>query len=258
MTRNQLFSLHGRTALITGSTRGIGAALAEGLARAGADIVLNGTTETGVADAVIRLSASVPDVRVSGRAFDITDDAAVEAAIAATEAEHGPIDILVNNAGIQHRVPMVDLDVADWDRVVTVNLTAPFLVGRAVAKRMLTRGAGKIINICSIQADLARPSIAPYTATKGGLRNLTRAMTAEWAKHGLQINGIAPGYIRTEMTQALIDDPAFNSWVVGRTPAERWGEVEDLIGPAVWLASDASAYVNGQLVFVDGGMSVVV
>lgn len=253
-----LFTLRGKTALITGSTRGIGAALAEGLARAGAHVVINGTTDAGVADAVERLAASVPDVTVSGRAFDITDDAAVEAAIATIESEQGPIDILVNNAGIQHRVPMVDLDVADWDRVVAVNLTAPFLVGRAVARRMLPRGAGKIINICSIQTDLARPSIAPYTATKGGLRNLTRAMTAEWAKHGLQINGIAPGYIRTEMTQALIDDPAFNSWVVGRTPAERWGEVQDLIGPAVWLASDASAYVNGQVVFVDGGMSVVV
>ncbi|MHC9045599.1 SDR family oxidoreductase [Microbacterium saperdae] len=255
---HSLFSLRGRTALITGSTRGIGAALAEGLARAGADIVLNGTTVEGVEAAVARLRATVPDVRVSGRAFDITDDVAVEAAVAAIEAEHDPVDILVNNAGIQHRVPMVDLDVADWDRVVAVNLTAPFLVGRAVARRMLTRGAGKIINICSIQTDLARPSIAPYTATKGGLRNLTRAMTAEWASQGLQINGIAPGYIRTEMTQALIDDPAFNAWVVGRTPAERWGEVQDLIGPAVWLASDASAYVNGQVVFVDGGMSVVV
>lgn len=255
---DSLFSLRGKTALITGSTRGIGAALAEGLARSGADIVINGTTDAGVADAVARLAASVPEVTVSGRAFDITDDVAVEDAIAAIESDQGPIDILVNNAGIQHRVPLVDLDVADWERVVAVNLTAPFLVGRAVARRMLTRGAGKIINICSIQTDLARPSIAPYTATKGGLRNLTRAMTAEWAKHGLQINGIAPGYIRTEMTQALIDDPAFNSWVVGRTPAERWGEVQDLIGPAVWLASDASAYVNGQVVFVDGGMSVVV
>lgn len=252
------FSLAGRTALITGSTRGIGAALAEGLARAGADIVLNGTTTGGVDRAVEALSAAVPDVRITGRAFDITDDAAVEAAVAAIEAETGPIDVLVNNAGIQHRQPLVDLDVADWDRVVAVNLTAPFLVGRSVARRMLERGAGKIINICSIQTDLARPTIAPYTATKGGLRNLTRGMTAEWAKHGLQINGIAPGYIRTEMTQALIDDPAFNSWVVGRTPAERWGEVQDLIGPAVWLASHASAYVNGQVIFVDGGMSVVV
>lgn len=252
------FSLAGKSALITGSTRGIGAALAEGLARAGANIILNGTTREGVDRAVQALAAVVPGVRITGKAFDITDDAVVEAAVAAIEAETGPIDVLVNNAGIQHRQPLVDLDVTDWDRVVAVNLTAPFLVGRSVARRMIERRAGKIINICSIQTDLARPTIAPYTATKGGLRNLTRGMTAEWAKHGLQINGIAPGYIRTEMTQALIDDPTFNSWVIGRTPAERWGDVEDLIGPAVWLASDASAYVNGQVIFVDGGMSVVV
>lgn len=254
---DSLFSLRGKTALITGSTRGIGAALAEGLARAGADIVLNGTSEAGVAEAVDRLTAAVPTSRISGRAFDITDASAVDAAIAEIESTTA-VDILVNNAGIQHRQPLVDLDIVDWNRVVAVNLTAPFLVGRAVARGMLDRGAGKIINICSIQTDLARPTIAPYTATKGGLRNLTRGMTAEWAKHGIQINGIAPGYIRTEMTQALIDDPAFNAWVTGRTPSERWGEVQDLIGPAVWLASDASAYVNGQVVFVDGGMSVVV
>lgn len=255
---DSLFHLRGKTALVTGSTRGIGAALAEGLARAGADIVINGTTAAGVEAAVSRLATAVPESTVIGRAFDITDDVAVDEAIAAIESAHGPIDVLVNNAGVQHREPLVDLDVIDWERVVAVNLTAPFLVGRAVARGMRERRAGKIINICSIQTDLARPSIAPYTATKGGLRNLTRAMTAEWASDGLQINGLAPGYVRTEMTQSLVDDPKFDAWVTGRTPSGRWGEVEDLVGPTIWLASDASAYVNGQVVFVDGGMSVVV
>lgn len=251
------FDLHGRTALITGSTRGIGAALAEGLAAAGAHVVLNGTTDDGVARAVERLGAAYPGL-VSGCAFDITDESAVDAAVAHIESRSGGIDILVNNAGIQHRQPLIDVPLADWNRVLSVDLTAPFLVGRAVARRMLQRSAGKIINIASIQAELARPTIAPYTAAKGGLRNLTRAMAAEWAGGGLQVNSVAPGYIRTEMTQALIDDPAFNSWVVGRTPAARWGEVRDLIGPTVWLASEASAYVNGQTIFIDGGMSVVV
>jgi Dehydrogenases with different specificities (related to short-chain alcohol dehydrogenases) len=256
MTRS-LFDLHGKTALVTGSTRGIGYALAEGLARAGADIIVNGTTREGVDGAIASLAAAHPGRRISGEAFDITDEAAVTAAITAREAV-GAIDILVNNAAVQHRQPMTELGVDDWRRVIELDLTAPFVVGRAVARGMLARGSGKIINICSIQTDLARPTIAPYTAAKGGLRNLTRAMTAEWAGRGLQINGIAPGYIRTEMTQALIEDAAFDSWVVGRTPAARWGEVDDLIGPAVWLASDASAYVNGQVIFIDGGMSVVV
>ncbi|MFB7892505.1 SDR family oxidoreductase [Microbacterium sp. NPDC056044] len=253
-----LFDLRGRTALITGSTRGIGSALADGLAAAGADIVVNGTTAEGVERAVAALAERHPERRFTGRAFDITDEDAVEEAVAGIESETGGIDILVNNAAVQHRQPMTELAAADWRRVIELDLTAPFLVGRTVARGMLGRGAGKIINICSIQTDLARPTIAPYTAAKGGLRNLTRAMTAEWASGGLQINGIAPGYIRTEMTQALIDDAAFNSWVVGRTPSGRWGEVDDLVGPAVWLASDASRYVNGQVIFIDGGMSVVV
>lgn len=252
------FSLKGRTALITGSTRGIGFALADGLAAAGADLVLNGRSELTVRDAVGALSRSHPNSRISGRVFDATDEAAIDAAVGAAEEEHGGIDILVNNAGVQHRQPLVDVPVDDWNRVIALDLTAPFLVGRAVARHMLRRGAGKIINICSIQSDLARPSIGPYTAAKGGLRNLTRAMTAEWAAYGIQVNAIAPGYIRTEMTQALVDDEGFSSWVIARTPAARWGEVSDLVGPAVWLASEASGFVNGQTLFVDGGMSVVV
>lgn len=253
----ELFNLSGRTALVTGSTRGIGATLAEGIASAGADVILNGTTSDGVAAAVTRLSERFPG-QVAGAAFDITDENAVKSAIEEIQASYGPIDILVNNAGIQHRESLTEVSLADWNRVLNVDLTAAFVVGRTVAQQMIERQRGKIINVCSIQADLARRSIAPYTAAKGGLRNLTRAMTAEWASHGLQINAIAPGYIRTDMTQALVDDPEFNSWVLGRTPAERWGEVDDLTGPAIWLASDASRYVNGQVIFIDGGMSIVV
>ena len=195
---------------------------------------------------------------VLARAFDVTDPDQVSAGIDSIETGVGPIDILVNNAGLQHRQPLLDVSLADWNRVLTTDLTSAFLVGREVARHQLARGSGKIINICSVQTDLARPSIAPYTAAKGGLRNLTRAMTAEWAADGLQINGIAPGYIHTEMTQALVDDKKFNDWILGRTPAARWGTVDDLVGPAVFFASGASDYVNGQVLFIDGGMTAVV
>ena len=178
--------------------------------------------------------------------------------MARVEAEVGPVGVLVNNAGVQHRVPLVDLDAADWRRVLETDLTSAFLVGRAVARSMIGRGRGKIINVASVQSDLARPGIGPYTAAKGGLRTLTRAMAAEWARSGVQVNALAPGYLATEMTQALVDDADFTAWVVGRTPAARWGTTADLVGPAVWLASPASDFVNGQTIFVDGGMTVVV
>ncbi|NQX26583.1 SDR family oxidoreductase [Microbacteriaceae bacterium VKM Ac-2854] len=252
------FDLTGRRALVTGSSRGIGFAIADGLAAAGAELVLNGVDAGRLEAAVGALSARYGSERIRSARFDITDESAVESGIETVEGDIGPIEILVNNAGIQHRVPMLELELADWKRVIDVDLTSAFIVGRAVARRMIARGSGKIINVCSVQTDLARPTIAPYTAAKGGLRNLTRAMTAEWAASGLQINGIAPGYIHTEMTQNLVDDAAFNSWILGRTPAGRWGRIDDLTGPAVWLASRASDYVNGQVVFIDGGMSVVV
>lgn len=252
------FDLTGRWALVTGSSRGIGFAIAEGLAAAGAGLILNGVDADRLASAERALAARHGSDRIRSCRFDITDESAVEAGIASVESGIGPIEILVNNAGIQHRVPMLDLELADWKRVIDVDLTSAFVVGRAVARRMIPRGSGKVINVCSVQTDLARPTIAPYTAAKGGLRNLTRAMTAEWAASGLQINGIAPGYIHTEMTQNLVDDEAFNSWILGRTPAGRWGRIDDLTGPAVWLASRGSDYVNGQVVFIDGGMSVVV
>ena len=255
---SNLFDLTGRIALVTGSSRGIGKELAAGLADAGATIVLHGRNTQTLAATTAEFAKRFGPERIFSYAFDVTDAQAVASNIAAIEAEVGPIRILVNNAGIQHRVPLLELEVADWQRVLDTNLTSAFLVGREAARGMLERGEGKIINICSVQTDLARPTIAAYTAAKGGLRNLTRAMTAEWASAGLQINGIAPGYIHTEMTQNLVDDETFNSWILGRTPAGRWGSVADLAGPAVWLASDGSNYVNGQTIFIDGGMTVVV
>lgn len=253
-----LFDLTGRLALVTGSSRGIGAALARGLADAGATLVLHGRDPVALERARADAAALHGADRVHAIAFDVTDEAAVLAGIEYIESTVGAIDVLVNNAGIQHRAALFDLALDDWDRVIRTNLTAAFLVGRAVARRMVPRGAGKIINICSVQTDLARPTIGPYAAAKGGLRNLTRAMTAEWAGSGLQINAIAPGYISTEMTSSLVADPEFDGWIRGRTPAGRWGRPEELAGPVVWLASPASDFVNGQVVFVDGGMTVVV
>jgi gluconate 5-dehydrogenase len=253
-----LFDLTGRTALVTGSSRGIGNALARALADAGATVVLNGVNPERLKAAEAAMADDYAPGRIHSCAFDVTSDTEVADAMAWLEENVGPLEILVNNAGIQHRVAMLDLDVKDWERVISTDLTSAFLVGRAAARFMIPRGRGKIINICSVQTDLARPTIAPYIAAKGGLRNLTRAMTAEWAAAGLQINALAPGYIHTEMTQNLVDDEQFNSWILGRTPAHRWGTPEDLAGPAVWLASSGSDFVNGQTIFIDGGMTVVV
>ncbi|WP_208007699.1 SDR family oxidoreductase [Labedella endophytica] len=255
---DSLFGLGGTVALVTGSSRGIGRELALALADAGATIVLNGLDEARLEATRVEFADRFGAERIHAVAFDVTDETQVAAAIDGIELEIGAIGVLVNNAGIQHRVPLVDVALADWERVLTVNLTSAFLVGREVARRMIPRGRGKVVNICSVQTDLARPTIGPYTAAKGGLRNLTRAMTAEWASHGIQVNAVAPGYIHTEMTQKLVDDEQFNSWIVGRTPAARWGTPADLAGPVVWLSSAGSDFVNGQVVFVDGGMTVVV
>ncbi|MFP5020760.1 SDR family oxidoreductase [Pseudonocardia phyllosphaerae] len=252
------FDLTGRIALVTGSSRGIGLGLAEGLAEAGATLVLNGVDTDRLDKTRDELVRRFGPDRVHARPFDILDEAAVAAAVSSVESQVGPIDILVNNAGIQHRQPLLDVSLDEWRRVVDVDLTGAFVVGRTVAAAMVRRGRGKIVNICSVQTDLARPTIGPYTAAKGGLRNLTRAMTAEWARHGVQANAVAPGYIHTEMTQKLVDDPQFDGWVRGRTPAGRWGTVADVVGPTVWLSSAASDFVNGQVVFADGGMTVVV
>jgi len=252
------FDLSGRAALVTGSSRGIGAAIADGLAHAGAAVILNGRDEPRLAQALESARRRRPGTTWSACAFDVTDEAAIEDAVARRESVSGPIDILVNNAGMQVRTPLTEISQENWRSVIETNLTSAFLVGRSVARRMLPRGRGKIINVCSVQSELARPGIAAYTAAKGGLRNLTRAMAAEWSGVGIQVNGLAPGYIRTEMTRSLAADPEFDTWVRNRTPARRWGNPEDLAGPAVWLASPASDFVTGQVIYVDGGMTSVV
>lgn len=253
---NLIFNLAGRTALVTGSSRGLGLAIARGLAEAGASIILNGV-------AVSRLEESAASLRAQGcsvatAAFDVTDEAAVIEAFQSFDTEGRAIDILVNNAGIQYRKPIVELDLADWNRVIDTNLTSAFLVSREAAKRMLPRKRGKVVNIGSLMSGLGRATVAPYTAAKGGIKTLTQTMAAEWAEHGIQANAIGPGYMLTDMNQALIDNPEFDSWVRGRTPSRRWGRPEELIGAAVFLASDASNYVNGQIIYVDGGMSAII
>lgn len=250
-----LFSLKGRTALVTGSSRGLGRAMAEGLAAAGATVVLNGTDKDRLSQAADAMTAAGHTVVAAP--FDITDEAAVIAAFQGFDAAGIAIDILVNNAGIQLRKPMVELSTAEWRTVLEVNLTSAFVVGREAAKRMIPRGYGKIVNIGSLTSELARATVAPYTVAKGGIKMLTRAMAAEWAASGIQANAIGPGYMLTDMNRALIDNPDFDAWVKGRTPARRWGRPEELIGTVVYLASSASDYVNGQIVYVDGGMLAV-
>ena len=248
----KLFDLSGRTALVTGSSRGLGRAMAEGLAQAGAKIVINGTKAESVAEAVAQFRAAGHQAEAS--VFDVTDEAGVIKAFAALDGAGCAIDILVNNAGIQFRKPMLELETADWRRVIDTNLTSAFVIGREAAKRMVTRGHGKVINIGSLTSELARATVAPYTVSKGGIKMLTKAMAAEWGDKGIQANAIGPGYMITDMNEALISNPAFDGWVKGRTPQKRWGKPEELVGTAVFLASAASDYVNGQIIYVDGGM----
>lgn len=252
---NPMFDLTGRTALVTGSSRGLGRAMAEGLARAGASIIVNGTRSDSVQAAVAEMRAA--GFTAEGLAFDVTDEAAILRAFADLDARGVAVDILVNNAGIQLRKPMVDLSTAEWQRVIDTNLTSAFVIGREAGRRMVARKHGKIINIGSLTSDLARATVAPYTVSKGGIKMLTRAMAAEWAEHGVQANAIGPGYMLTDMNQALIDNPAFDAWVKGRAPARRWGLPEELAGVAVFLASPAANYINGQILYVDGGFSAV-
>jgi gluconate 5-dehydrogenase len=247
----KLFDLTGKRALITGSGSGIGFALAKGMAAAGAAIVLNGRNAAKLETA----KAEIPGA--TAHVFDVTDTAAVAAAIDKIERDEGPIDILVNNAGIQRRAPLDEMPPETWREVMTTNLDAVFYVGSEVARRMIPRGQGKIINICSLTSEVARPTITPYAAAKGAVRMLTKGMCADWARHGLQINGIGPGYFKTEMNTALIQNQEFNAWVEKRTPAGRWGDVEELQGACIFLASDASSYVNGQVIYVDGGTLAV-
>lgn len=282
---SDLFDLTGRTALVTGSTRGIGRALATGLVRAGARVIVHGrdagraaaaaeeiaavvaeragaadgsTTADGTAvgDEATGGAGEVPEVLSAG--FDVTDPAAVDTALTAIETAHGTPDVLVNNAGIQRRAPIAEFADEDWDALLATNLSAAFYCARRVARGMIARGSGKIVQIGSVQSQLARPSIAAYSATKGGIAMFTKGLAADLAPHGIQVNTLAPGYFATELTKALVEDEEFSAWVARRTPDGHWGDVEDLVGPLVFLASDASRFVNGQTLHVDGGMTAVV
>lgn len=244
-----LFDLTGRRALVTGSSQGIGLALARGLAAAGASVVLNGRD----AAKLQRTATGLPGSLTLG--FDATDHAAARTAIDDFEARTGPIDILVNNAGIQHRSVLEEFPAEAFERLMRTNVSSVFNVAQAVARHMIGRGRGKIVNICSVQTALVRPGTTPYAATKGAVANLTKGMATEWARHGLQCNAIAPGYFATEMTAPLVADPAFTEWLGRRTPAGRWGRVEELVGACVFLASDASSFVNGHVLYVDGGIT---
>jgi gluconate 5-dehydrogenase len=247
------FDLTGRTALVTGSSSGIGYALSAGLAGAGARIVLNGRDTAKLERAAARLRESGAVVHTSS--FDATDGSAVTRAVRQIEAEIAPLDILVNNAGMTRRAPLDQFEEAQWHEIMACNVDSVFLVGQAVARHMIGRGRGKIINICSVQSELGRPGTAPYAASKGAVKMLTKGMAVDWGPHGLQVNGLGPGYFKTELTQALVDNPEFSAWLVNRTPARRWGDVEDLVGAAVFLASDASNFVNGHILYVDGGVT---
>src|ERR1044072_1074306 len=250
---NKLFDLTGRLALITGSSRGIGRAIAEGYVAAGARVVINCRDKDAVAAAVTALGANA-----LAAPFDVTSSAGVEAAIDEIEKDIGPIHILGNNAGMTKRMPVTDFPEAVWRQIMATHLESVFFVTRSVARRMIPRSRGKIVNICSVMSELGRPTIAPYTASKGAVKMLTKAMCSEFAKHGITANGISPGYFGTELNQALMADEKFSAWVCARTPAGRWGKVEELQGGGIFLASDASSFVNGHILFVDGGMTAVV
>jgi gluconate 5-dehydrogenase len=239
---NDLFDLTGRTALVTGSTRGLGLAVARALAGAGARVAVNGRTAAACEAALWEGAVAAP--------FDVTDEAAVAAL--------GRVDVLVNNVGITLRRPLEQFSLEEWRRILDVNLTSAFLVSRAVVPGMIERGGGKIVNVCSVLSEVARETIGPYGVSKGALKLLTQSMCADWARHGIQANGIGPGYFRTELNDALQADPEFDAWLRRRVPAGRWGEPSELAGAAIFLASAASDFVNGQILYVDGGLLAVV
>jgi len=248
-----VFDIRGRVALVTGSSRGIGRALARGLLEAGCVVVLNGRDENVLTRTREEL-AELAGGSVHTRAFDVTEPDAVAEGIAQIEEHVGALDILVNNAGVLHRAPFTEFSVEEWRRVLETNLSSAFIVGREVARRMIPRGRGKIVNVCSVLSEVARPGIALYSASKGGLKMLTKGMCADLGPSGIQVNGLAPGYIDTDLTAALIADEKFSSWLRTRTPVGRWGTVEDLVGALIFLCSPASDFVGGQLLYADGGM----
>jgi gluconate 5-dehydrogenase len=251
----KLFDLAGRRALITGSSQGIGLAIARGLAAAGAEIVINGRDQKKLETVASALRQHGARVHVA--VFDVTIADAVNVSVDNIEKTVGSIDILFNNAGMQFRTPLEDYPVNKWRELMRVNVESVFLVSQAVARHMITRKRGKIVNICSVASELGRPTIAPYTASKGAVKMLTKGMCADWARHGLQINAIGPGYFKTELNRSLVKNPEFSSWVEKRTPAGRWGDLDELIGAAIFLAADASSFINGHILYVDGGISSV-
>ncbi len=246
------FDLNGSVALVTGSSRGLGYVISEGLAWAGATVILNGRDEARLSAAEERLASA--GHRVGASAFDITDERSVSAAVEELTGRFGKIDVLVNNAGMQQRESLEEFPEDGWRRLIEINLTGAFVVSKYVARQMIERRAGKIINICSLQSELGRSTIAPYAASKGGLKMLTKGMAVDWAKYNIQVNAIGPGYFITEMTRPLAEDEAFDSWLRQRTPAGRWGEPEELVGAVLLFASPASSYINGQILYIDGGL----
>ena len=252
-TLERMFGLSGSVAIVTGSSAGIGLALARGLAGAGARVVINGRDAAKVDEVVADLRAS--GARADPAPFDVTDPTAVKEAVRRVEESVGPIDILINNAGIQRRTPLEDFPEATWREVMSVNLDSVFFVSHAVAQYMIPRKRGRIVNIGSVQCELARPNIAPYTASKGGVKMLTKGMATDWGKYGIRANAIGPGYFRTVLNQALVDDEKFSAWLTARTPMGRWGDVDELVGAAIFLVSDASSFVNGHILYVDGGIT---
>ena len=248
-----LFDLSGKTALITGGIHGLGMAMAKGLGNAGATIVVNNNSQEALGDAVAEYKAC--GLKAFGYVFDVTKENEVIEAIEKIEKEVGPIDILVNNAGIIKRTPIVDMEVSDFKMVIDVDLVGPFIVSKNVAKGMIQRGGGKIINICSMMSELGRDTVSAYASAKGGLKMLTKSMATEWAKFNIQTNGIGPGYFATSQTAPIrVDGHPFNEFIISRTPAARWGDPEDLQGAAIFLSSKASDFVNGHILYVDGGI----
>lgn len=248
---NPLFDIEGKIALITGSGRGLGLCYAKGYLKAGATVILNDVVQKDLDETVAQLRSE--GYNAYGYCFDVSDEEAVKTAVDRMEQEVGPIDILINNAGIHRRAPLEEMTAANWRKVIDVNLTSAFLVGQAVALHMIKRGKGKIINITSLNAELARTNIANYSSAKGGLKMLTKSMATEWGKYGLTCNAIGPGYIQTALTQSLVDDPQFDAWVKSEVPMGRWGVPEDIVGTAIFLGSPASDYINGYTIYVDGG-----
>ena len=253
MLSQKLFDLAGKRALITGGTHGLGMAMAKGLGQAGATLIINGHTKDKMDSALAEYKQA--GLNAHGYLFDVTNEDAVVQVVAQIEKEIGAIDILINNAGIIIRTPALEMNVDDFRKVIDIDLVGPFIMSKYVGKKMIARKAGKIINICSMMSELGRDNVSAYASAKGGLKMLTKNLATEWARYNIQVNGIGPGYFATTQTAPIrVEGHPFNDFIINRTPAGRWGNPEDLIGTAVFLASSASDFVNGQVIYVDGGI----